>query len=405
MSFNSRPLPILLVSDSPDLPTGLARICRHLAGLLSSSPFFRVGTLGLGGQGSRRLPWQQYTIQRLQGEWGQGSIREVWADFAGRERGVIMPIWDATRVFWLARPEYSGDVGLLRWRQEGHFDLWGYLPIDATGPGRKLTGMAQDALLGFQRLLCYTKWAQGLVEASIGQEAASQRDLTWLPHGMELERWPLRDKEEARSRLYPFLHEGQRLVGVVATNQPRKDWGLVASVCRELALRDSSLRFWWHVDLDERYWSIPALVNDFGLGGRVQVTHEMSNAELSWRYNACDLTLHPGLGEGFGYPIFESLASGVPVLHGNYGGGAEVMAQCGHEEMLVQAEGWRIETIHNNVRPVFHPNAWLAAAEESLGREWDRMALRASLAHLDWQNLWPSCWLPWFMKGREGFQR
>ena len=42
-------------------------------------------------------------------------------------------------------------------------------------------------------------------------------------------------------------------------------------------------------------------------------------------YSACDVTLGIGLGEGAGYPLFESTSCGTPVVHGNYGGGPEYL--------------------------------------------------------------------------------
>jgi glycosyltransferase involved in cell wall biosynthesis len=336
-----------------DLHTGLARITRDLCTILSRDPRFRVGSLGLGGTASRTLPWMQYVINEKAGMWGQGDLPRVWRDFAGQERGIVLTIWDMTRTFWLSRPEWSGSEELAAWLREGHFSKWGYVTMDATGPEDKLSQIGRDALLGYDRLLAYTKWSQGVIERSIGAPAAARRGLDWLPHGLDLDLWQIHDREEAKAGLFPFLHEGDRLVGAIGTNQARKDWGLVASVCQQLASRDSRVRFWWHSDLPERYWSIPALLYDFGLQDRVKVTYDLTSREMCWMYNACDLTLHPGLGEGFGYPIFESLACGTPVLHGDYAGGADVLRQCGYGgATLMTPSAWRLDGIHNQLRPV-----------------------------------------------------
>jgi len=393
-----KPKPILILGDTPDRFGGLSRVVRDIAGQLSRSPRFRVATLGREGVGSRHLPFQQYSIRLLQGgEFGNYDIQKVWADFAGRERGIVLTIYDPTRTLWLSRPEFSGDPDLTTWLQQDHFDLWGYVTLDATGPQDKLSVLQRESLLGYRRLLAYTKWGSGLIERSLGQGEARKRHLDWLPHGLDLPKWPLRDKEEARARLHPFLHEGDVLVGAIGTNQPRKDWGLVASVCQLMASRNPRARFWWHTDLVERSWSLNALLTDFGLGGCTTVTADLTQEQLSWWLNACDLTLHPGLGEGFGYPIFESLASGTPVVHGDYGGGADVLRQCGWESMLVPPQAYRMEGTACQVRPVFDPGAWLDLAVTQL-EPVDREALRASVSYLDWTNLWPQ-WLKWFEEG------
>jgi glycosyltransferase involved in cell wall biosynthesis len=401
--MNNRPIPILILGDSPDMAGGLSRITRDIAGQLSRNPRFRVATLGRGAVGSLRLPFMQYCIRNLPGNmWGEADLPKVWQDFAGKERGIMFTIWDPTRTLWLSHPELLRDTfpETAQFIHEGHFDLWGYVTLDATGPSDKVSAIVADSLRGYRRLLAYTKWAEGVIRRSLGDEACNQRNLTWLPHGLDLPRWPMRDRDAAKARLYPFLHEGQKLVGAIGTNQPRKDWGLVASVCQQLSARNRELKFWWHTDLLERSWSIPALLHDFGLAGVTQVTLELSQEELSWRYTASDLTLHPGLGEGFGYPIFESLASGTPVLHGAYGGGYDVLLQTNHDEDvgMPQPVGWRLEGLHNQVRPVFDPTDWAHKAELVLGFDVSHDSVRASIAHLSWDGLWPM-FERWFEEG------
>src|SRR5882672_11726137 len=92
------------------------------------------------------------------------------------------------------------------------------------------------------------------------------------------------------------------LIGCVATNQLRKAWDLVAETCAILRQRIPDLKLWWHIDVDVRHYSIPALLEDFGLQDITEVTHPpMQDRELAARYRSCDVTLQPGLGEGFGY--------------------------------------------------------------------------------------------------------
>jgi glycosyltransferase involved in cell wall biosynthesis len=393
-----KPMPILLLSDSVDQHSGLARITRDLCTILSRNPRFRVGSLGLWGNPARSLPWMQYVIDQRGGMWGQGDLPRVWRDFAGSQFGIVLTVWDPTRTLWMTRPEYCGDPELAGWLREGHFAKWGYITLDATGPGDRLSAQAADSLLGYNRLLGYTKWGAEVIRRTIGDVESDRRALDWLPHGLDLDLWKLLDRDVMKAELYPFLHEGDRLIGVVGTNQARKDWGLVGSVCRQLSERDSRLRFWWHTDLLERHWSIPAILHDFGLQDRMQVTTSLTSQELCRRYNACDLTLHPGLGEGFGYPIFESLACGTPPIHGNYAGGADVLNQCMDGKFLIRPETFRLDGLHNQCRPVYDPRNWAGMAESVLGIDWEREKLRDSIAHLGWRNL-TAPWVRWFEGG------
>ncbi len=184
------PVPILLIGDGPDRESGLARILRDLASVLTTSPQFRVGTLGYKAQGSIRLPFQQYSMAPCEDTtWAlQGSLPMVWQDFSRGEPGIVMTIWDATRLMWLARPDLiTGDTALKDWllgeRQRNSFKLWGYFPLDSEGPHHKLTGEIGATLLGFDRLLACSPFGAELIARTIGQDQAFARNLMWLPHG------------------------------------------------------------------------------------------------------------------------------------------------------------------------------------------------------------------------------
>lgn len=393
-------VPILFISDDPAGHSGLGRIGRDLATLVSRLPEFRVGYLGLGGRGSRQLPFVQYHIQwnmgTGEGQWGEWSLPDVWRDFAGRERGIVFTIWDASRMHWFAQPQHlsNEDAGLRDFLRAGHFVRWGYFPVDGTGPGDKLTAQVRDTLLGYDRILTYTKWAKGVVERTLGVEQAAQRDLDWMPHGINTGVFSIRDKQEARARWSDRLHEDDLLVGMTATNQARKDWGLCAMVCRLLRDRyGRRLKLWWHIDVPARAWSIPALLADYGLGDCTFVTQGGDDTQMAWRYSACDLTLHTG-PEGFGYSLAESLSCGVPVVHMAAAGGQEIVQD---KACLVEPSGYRLETQFNVMRPTFTPMDWMQACEYALGM--DAQACRDSVAHLDWSSLWPGAFRKWMLRG------
>src|SRR3990167_6181892 len=259
------PVPLLFLSDAPELSTGLARITRDLATLASRLPEFRVGTLGRGGNGTRQLPFTTYVFSERE-QWGENIIARVWDDFAGDMRGIIFTIWDLSRLRWFSRPAGLLDPDLRRFLEAGHFSRWGYFPIDSTGPKDRLSALSSDTLRGYDRVLTYTPWASSLVARFIGNEAAAGRGVDWLPHGLNLRVFAPSLQREARKVFNGFVHANDLLVGVVMSNQARKDWGLTAAVCSELRVRlGSRIRFWWHVDVMERHWSIHALLTAFFL--------------------------------------------------------------------------------------------------------------------------------------------
>lgn len=376
------PTPIIFWSDSPSAHSGLSRICRDLVTRLQKEPEFRVAALGHNGVGSRR--WTEYHWD-WHGAMEPTELPEVWNDFAGDEQGIIFTIHDISRMLEFACPAYTSESRLRRFLDKPPFRRWGYFPVDATGPQDRLTQSSRDTLHRYDRILAYTEWSAGVIERTIGHRPPS------LPHGIDLTVFQPRDRRTARRYLLPSLTADDFLVGIVATNQARKDWGLALAVCGLLAMRVPNLRVWIHTDEQVRAWSIPALIADFGLQGRCILTGPMTDEELSYGYSACDVTIAPG-SEGWGFPLVESMACGVPAIHGNYGGGAELIP----EELLVQPREYRIDGPWNCIRPVYKPEDWV---EKILyARDNPNGYLVQSAARFAWNEIWPK-WLQWFKEG------
>lgn len=378
--------PLLLFSDSPSLPTGLGRIARDLATHIANDlTEYRVGTFGRAGIGSRELPFQQYDFSpTLEDQWGLGHLERAWDDFAGSEQGIILTIQDASRMLEFARPDLLMDSDLKTFLQSNRFERWGYFPIDSTGPGDRLTGHCREALKGYSRVLGYTKFGAGVLSRSLNAP------VDYIPHGIDLSTFQPRGRKAARIAL--GLPDSAICIGANMTNQYRKDWGLWANVCALLAKSNPNFRFWAHIDTLNRHWNLNRLLEDYGLSDctRVTLSGKWSDVELSYFYSACDVTFLPSLGEGFGYPIAESMACGTPCVHGDYAGGAELTPS------RVAVETYRLDTPYNCIRPVFNPMRFVERIQECLeGVGYDPRSL---VEHLDWKQLWPACWKKWFRR-------
>ena len=139
---------------------------------------------------------------------------------------------------------------------------------------------------------------------------------------------------------------------------------------------------WAHTDAVRKYWDLPVLANEFGLERQVIFTNgHLTDEDLAWGFNACDCTLSIGLGEGWGLTGSESLACGVPTIHGNYAGQVEYMPK----EFLVEPIGFRYEGYYLNQRPKFRVEDWVKKVRAAIGRE----------TSLDPQFTWSGCWPKW----------
>lgn len=383
-------IPILFLTDSPDCPSGLARIGRDLAQLVHRhlGDKVDVGYLGRGGVGGK-FPYPTWIVpHNLYGtksvaEWGSTIIPEVWREFAGDRKGVVFSIWDPGRLIWLSQPQYITESPEKTFLLDPPFETWGYFPVDGETDSGGLGLLAAESLKGYDRVLAYTPYGAKVLSHVLG------REVKWIPHMLD-DRWFPRDR--AASREFFSFPKDAFIVGVVATNQRRKDWGLAAQIGKQLKyIFGDKFRQWWHIDQPVKDWNIMELCSEYGLETCTTVTMPpQSDDWLGAAYSCCNVTLAIG-SEGFGYPIIESQACGVPVLHGNYAGGAEFVPAPNRIEPLTYA----IEGLSCIRRPVFDPDEWVARIR---GHVYPGTPQVGDMSPLHRDVVWPQ-WKKWFTEG------
>ena len=395
------PTPILLISDAIDQPTGLARISRDLLGLLHANRQvldIEVAQLGWGYREEQSFPWPVRAM-RDRDEWGAADLPKCWWSLYGNRRGVVLTVWDPGRCFSLSATAADSPV-----------QLWGYFPVDSTGINGALSGPPLVALQRYRRVLAYGPWGSSVLRKTLDKPVA------WLPHGIDLEVFkPITpDLREVPAGSCKVEDESQystqlvawytgHLVGCVAANQPRKDYGLLFHAWKIMGERDPALRFWLHTDDPVRHWSVPQLVEDFGLQDRIVVTTPESvrrDGDLAALYAQCIVTIGCGLGEGFGYSAVESLACGAPQILIDYAGGAGLVPV---QAWRVEPRSWRIEGAFAQLRPVCEPYEVATAALQAIA--WRRKEpevvsawCRGAVEAFSWKHL-GGYWLSWVARG------
>jgi glycosyltransferase involved in cell wall biosynthesis len=383
---------LLFLSDAVSTSTGLARICRDLAIRVHENmpDIFRVGSVGYGGAGSKSIPFPEYHLHSVD-NWLVPELPSIWNDFVGDEEGILMCIWDMSRLYWLGMPATCPNPALRQWVEKAKMKKWAYHAIDAEGPNGKLSHGIAQTMKGFDRVLDYTAFSSKITG-----------NPDHIPHGIDTTVFYPRPHKEARKlfieRGFVGLKPSSLLIGIVATNQARKNWQLAMETCKILVERGHDVRLWAHTDVLDRYWSIGSLIIDYGLGGRVAVTvNRFTDEQLAWMYSACDVTL--GIGpEGWGYPICESLACSVPCIAGSYGGQADYLPK----SMQCDPIAYFYEGAFCSKRPVHDPGVWADRVEaEALARN-QQASVSLLPPEVDWNGstLWPT-WEKWF---REGLQ-
>jgi glycosyltransferase involved in cell wall biosynthesis len=180
------------------------------------------------------------------------------------------------------------------------------------------------------------------------------------------------------------IEDDEYVLGMVCTNQSRKDLPLALETCSTLA-RDRKLRVWLHLDKLEGSWSVPSLLIDFGLLEKTVISlGVITDQQLAVGFSACDITLGPG-SEGFGLPIAESLACHTPVVTGSYAGAADFVPK----KFMVSPVAFRYEGSYGCKRPVYHAEDWARKVDQIL-----RTVPRSKVC-LDPKYEWNVNWLAW----------
>lgn len=381
-------IPILLMGDSPTGKTGLGRILRDLAIRIHEnlSDVFDVATLGGGQAPDSSLPFPQYPMLKVK-DWLVHDLPYAWyAHTRGRE-GILLSIWDVSRLLWLVHPEQIQDpdaAHVKNFLMHSNMRKWIYPAIDGAGPSGGLSVILKEALTKFERVVNYTKFSAGIT----GYPDA-------LSHGVDTTVFYHREggPELLKSKFGVDLDNGEHLIGIVATNQPRKDWAMAFGALALLKQAGYRARVWIHTDVDLRHWDLKSLYIDFGLQPNVKVfltPYGLPDDDLAHLYSMCDVTL--GIGpEGVGYPIAESLCCGTPCITGSYGGQSDFVPV----EFMVDPIAYRYEGIFSVQRPVYNSQDFADKIIEVFKHPELREKAKPVLA---WDAVWPA-WEKWLRGG------
>lgn len=185
------------------------------------------------------------------------------------------------------------DVTFIRMPTFGRVTTWG------------MTQVVKRAARDADALIAVSTSARDDICATLGLDPAR---FTVVPHGVgEVPRAEPAEERAVRTRLR--LHRG-RLLLCVAAVRPHKNQELLIAALPSLP-DDVTLVLAGRLEpYSER---LQELVTRFGVAPRVRLTRYLTDAELErlWAMAAC--AAFPTRAEGFGLPVLEAMARGVPV--------------------------------------------------------------------------------------------
>jgi len=162
------------------------------------------------------------------------------------------------------------------------------------------------------------------------QEGLPSRRIHLIHHGVDTTVFrPLPDRDRLKS------HErfrGKFVVGCVARNQPRKNIPALVQAFAHVSKKIDNLHLYLHMNPCDVGYDIVTLLRRHRLEGKADVTgpdfslhHGLEDEQLNRLYNLFDVMALPSTGEGFGLPILESFAAGVPVVATDYSACTELV--------------------------------------------------------------------------------
>jgi len=254
------------------------------------------------------------------------------------------------------------------------------------------------------RIITYSKF--GFREL---QRFAPPSQVVYIPHGIDCSVFkPLNeDKGSLRAGLdvAPPVPEDCFLFLFVGANiGPRKLIPLLMRTFARFARRHPDAHLLLHTNAyaEQRGYDLLSLASEFGIQDRVHfptmnpILEGKSDEEMVQIFNAADVYVTNSIAEGFGIPLLEAAACGIPAI----------APRNSSQEELVEGHGWLVENVPEDVYveyPVYVPQCTKYPApdqrdmlrkmeeayqREDLRKEYGKRAREFALGY-DWDKITP----------------
>jgi glycosyltransferase involved in cell wall biosynthesis len=218
-----------------------------------------------------------------------------------------------------------GELWMLDWLHahpaRRQFKWIGYFPLD----GGPFYPPWEPMLKDVDELVAMSEFGR-----QVFQEGLPSRRIHVIHHGVDTSVFrPLPDRDRLKSHK---RFRDKFVVGCVARNQPRKNIPALVKAFALLSGKMDNLHLYLHMNPCDVGYDIVTLLRRHRLEGKADVNgpdfslHQaLEDEQLNRLYNLFDVMALPSTGEGFGLPILESMAAGVPVVATDYSACSELL--------------------------------------------------------------------------------
>jgi glycosyltransferase involved in cell wall biosynthesis len=315
---------ILMMSDSPKLHTGQSVVIREVATGLAKLGRYNVIVAGWGYDGTaHNLPFGM--VRASSKDYGKaGNPKEGIHSF----EQMVAQLKPA--ILWTVGDSWMFDY-VCELKNRADFKWVAYTPID----GEPIPKNWDAWLKNPDQLVMETEYGYNMVR---GFDPSIEP--RWIYHGCnpglyyplpQEARLALRKKikylrisGENQLSHASGLDAGDFVVGTLARNQPRKNYERNLKAFSVFAKDKPHAKLWIHAAPVDKGYNLVQVAHCFGIEDKVIFTTKnrtydgLSEEEMNSVVNMWDVHFLPTQGEGFGIPILETMAAGVPQVVTDY---------------------------------------------------------------------------------------
>lgn len=354
---------ILVMTDSLNLPTGQGRVGREIAVGLQRRGH-DVGYIGWW-HGPTTPPNPPHGIRY----WGTNNEHygaDVLDSIVMRfQPDVVLTVGDFWRIGYIADPN--------RCRTRRFFQWCSYIPVDGEPMGGGLPPSIVPIIADIDLPVAYTEYAKQAVMKSV-QDQETRNRLRVIYHGVDTSIFKPMDPAERRRAREAAGIDDKFVFLTVCRNQSRKNIPEMFTAWSQFSRLPENVGnsvFWPHMNFkDPNGWDIDDLMTVNKMRNQsVMYYHEMaysassheliSEQDLARLYGMSDAFMLIS-GEGFGLPILEAMAVGLPCILLDHSAPAEIGAD-GRAELVPHAGHVTWTGSHLTERPVPKVEAIMAS--------------------------------------------
>lgn len=322
---------IFFVGDSPAVDTGFGIVSKNILKRLRSAGH-EIAVLGINDYGDNPRKAAEYDFPIYPCDKGGFEqvygFHKLWPLVESENPDILFLLNDP----WLIkdyldrRPSYISP----------YLKTVAYFPTD----GGPLKQEWVKTLNGLDAQVCYSKFAESVIIASNNGERPA--NLHQVYHGVDTETFFPIDQGFARTELGIPLDTF--IVGMVARNQPRKRFDILMAAFAAFAKGKENVKLYLHTSLRDVGFDIENLALQLKISDKLILSEGVTpnqgvpDAQLNLIYNSLDVHSLISLGDGFGLPVAESMATACPQIVSGHSCLKELVED--HGGLIVKNAAW-----------------------------------------------------------------